>query len=615
MSDLYEVAKSEMPQDLNMEIPLEKKQWAYINDINNGVYQNSTQTLVQFDLSSIYNSSDMIGVNEMFIALPMIYTGVWASNANQAVAPVAGNEFLITPKSGYYNLIQSVEVQVNGKSVIQNTPNINFHTNFKMLSTMSKDDLRTLGKTLGIHPDNILSYLFNGSGVGTINAFPIGGNGLCNNSIFPVNNAGVSSSVTIGAQNAVVALTAVPNDDQQSSCSAYASQGSVYNNALQYRSQRIAQNAIASANGFIGNNNQALFSKTNLNNEFRPYYDVVNANYMTWYDVAIIKLGHVIDFFNQCPLTKAFSALLRIYVNTGQLSIGVTKTQADNATASSGGYLFSASNSTFNNTCPIMINQLPVAQIPAINKGSLNVSCTIARANCSSAMGQGVAPLSNASHMMNACRCYYSMSTMKPSLALKYISENRAKKVIYNNVLSNVFTNIGAGQTYSALVQSGVRNIKGVLLIPFISQTTHGQNTAVPTLTTFAPYQSPFDSAPVTTPMSLTSLNVQVGGKNVIENGFYNYTYEDYLEQVNQYNNINGQDLGLSCGLLSQYMWEQGYRFYYINCSRANIADMNTPRNVTLTFLNNSQQSIDLWVFTEHLEECLLDVESGIISQ
>jgi hypothetical protein len=156
---------------------------------------------------------------------------------------------------------------------------------------------------------------------------------------------------------------------------------------------------------------------------------------------------------------------------------------------------------------------------------------------------------------------------------------------------------ISAGSTYNQLVQSGVRNIRGILIIPFISQSTHGVlNTGGNAFTTpiipFAPYASPFDSAPNTTPMSLTQLNVSIGGVNELMN-FYNYTYENFVQQVNLYDKINLTDMGLSCGLISQYMWEHGMRFYYVDCSRATMADMNSPRNVNITFQNNSQQVIN----------------------
>ena len=588
MSDEYELAKSELPQDLDDSTPYENKQWNYIQDINSGVYTNNQQSLVQFDLSSIYNSGKFIDVSQMYLTIPIVYTAAWGQAAAAgAVVPVAGNEFLITPKNGSWNLIHSLEVTVDGKNVIQQTPNINVHTNFKMMSQMSKDDLKTMGATLGCYPDDVQAYLYNtvGSATGAI-----GGNGLSNNMIFPILAAG-----TVGAANGneqAPGLAAV-------GIAAYDTQGYVYNSALQKRSQRIANNMSAPANGM-----SALIGTGNMGAEFQPYYTVLNTDYMTWYDIAVIRLCDVCDFFAKAPLTKNFNGLLRIYFNTGAMNIGVA--------VATGNMYMSGANSSFSNTCPFTINQMPILQIPALT-ANLQVSCTIAKSSVSTAMNGIALSASGGASPMNACRCYFPMVTLKPSVALKYISENRAKKIIYTNVLASIYTAIASGANYNQLVQSGVRNIKGVLIVPFIASSVHGSLTNLAGLTTFAPYSSPFDTAPNTTPCSLTNLQVSVGQVNQLMN-YYNYTFEEFYQQLNLYEKINSSDLGLSNGQIGQAMFEHGYRYYYVDCSRGTNADSNTPRNVNISFTNNTLKAMDILVFVEYYCEAVLDCETGRVS-
>jgi hypothetical protein len=83
-------------------------------------------------------------------------------------------------------LIQSLEVTVNGKTVIQQQPNVNFHTNLKMLSRMSKDDFEHhLDSFQESHP-MFASYLINGTSIAqSATVGPVFGNGLTNNAIFP----------------------------------------------------------------------------------------------------------------------------------------------------------------------------------------------------------------------------------------------------------------------------------------------------------------------------------------------------------------------------------------------------------------------------------------------
>ena len=61
-------------------------------------------------------------------------------------------------------------------------------------------------------------------------------------------------------------------------------------------------------------------------------------------------------------------------------------------------------------------------------------------------------------------------------------------------------------------------------------------------------------------------------------------------------------------------MWEQGYRYYWFDCSRYTNATAKDPRNVSVSFLNNSLQTIDCAVFVEYLSECIIDVETGRIA-
>lgn len=77
---------------------------------------------------------------------------------------------------------------------------------------------------------------------------------------------------------------------------------------------------------------------------------------------------------------------------------------------------------------------------------------------------------------------------------------------------------------------------------------------------------------------------------------------------------INSSVLGLSCGLISQYMWEHGMRFYYFDLSRSTNADLSTSRNLNISFNNNNQVAIDIWCFCESYSECIMDVETGMLS-
>ena len=103
-----------------------------------------------------------------------------------------------------------------------------------------------------------------------------------------------------------------------------------------------------------------------------------------------------------------------------------------------------------------------------------------------------------------------------------------------------------------------------------------------------------------------------VGGVNQLYN--LNFNFENFIEQEALYEKINQSDLGLSCGLISQLFWENSYRVYYVDLTRGNNADQATPRNVNISFTNNSLQTIDCLVFTEYFQEKIVDVEIGSVN-
>ena len=84
--------------------------------------------------------------------------------------------------------------------------------------------------------------------------------------------------------------------------------------------------------------------------------------------------------------------------------------------------------------------------------------------------------------------------------------------------------------------------------------------------------KSPFDTCPATSaPISLTNLQVSVGGVNQLQSTL-NYTFENFIEQINLAEALTSSDMGISCGLFNQAYWEM-FRHYYVNIERSAITD------------------------------------------
>jgi hypothetical protein len=116
----------------------------------------------------------MLDPSTSFLAIPITYVSAY-STGSALVAPVAGSYASTALKNGYFQLVHGVDLSINGRQVESFTPNINAYVSFKMLSSMSQDDLATYGSTLGMgqYIDDYESMIFNGSGISqAIGTFP-----------------------------------------------------------------------------------------------------------------------------------------------------------------------------------------------------------------------------------------------------------------------------------------------------------------------------------------------------------------------------------------------------------------------------------------------------------
>jgi len=600
-TDNFAFAKSEEVQGVSRYSPYQKKVWNNLNDINSGVYTNTTQSLVQFDLSSIYNSGSFTDSADLFITLPIIMVAEGYTDLAAAVAPTTSANTLLSLKNGYHHLVHQIEIQAGGKIVADSQPFTNVARNFKILSQMTANELRNLAPSLGMS-DVIDSS--DAAAFFTVAAGSQAGIGLVNNT--PYNATGVS----VGSQSLPVA---VQNDG-------------VANAGLAKRIARVTSTAATAAAATskniygaaqtTGANPPFIATAQTLINEFRPFYQVSGTKMVT-YDVAILPLRYLTDVMDKLGLVRKLDLQIRMYVNTGSLVVPVTNSGATL------GLGFPTTN-TFTNTCPMTINYVPSATAAACNVAAtmtqLACGLYLARVPTTSlAITGGTANLSGpSSHPMPSCRAYYSQIKLDPSVAQKYITENSAKEIVFENFIFNQYNGIGAGSSFSQLVQSGIKNPLGILIVPFISsgqnRLSNGAASGGSTTLGFSQYQSPYDTAPASNaPLSLTNLSVSLGGTSVLDSSSLYYTFESWLEQVSIAETIV-PEMGLAQGILSQKDWESLYRLYYVSLARGTEADKATMRNLSISFTNNSAVAIDILVFTFYLNRGVVNVETGMIS-
>lgn len=613
--DNYEFAKSLEAQGANLETPYSNLQFQFINDLNNGIYTNGGLTLVQFDLSSIYNSNSMIDMNRAYLAIPIqIPTVLTAAGVpgtlltlNTSTAQNSAWSY-VGLKNSYTTLVHAVELQLGGQTVEQYSPYCSNYTYFKLASAMSQDDLNSIGSTLGWGRalDNPESLKYN-----SYNAVPLtagvfsastgglyGGNGIVNNFPFSTGNANYGDQTASGIQNSAT----------------------VYNNSYYYRLNKIidtTQSVLGS--GTVGG---AIFgangieTNTQIVSECKGSFTFSNTNTVGLVnDIAIIRLGDILDSMKNLPLTKRFAGQLRLYLNTGMIS---------STAMGAAGYTqaTSASYTSFTNTCPLMISALPFAAYTASAQGAqLTTALSVGRWP-GGTIG-GVTIPATASGLLPSCRLYFPQVALKPEKLRFYLDAGLNRKCCYTSYYFNQFSAIASGNNFSGTVQSQVKRPRGLLILPFLSQSTgtgqtgsgNGTNLTLTGITPFADQLSPYSCAPCQTgPISLTNIQVSVGGCNFFQNAIQ-YTWSQYQENTMMYEKLNGVDLGMKSGLFSQYNFDNAYRCYYFDLSRGTLADELTDRTISCSFTNNSNVTIDAYTFTEYFNEFEINIENGIVKR
>ena len=522
---------------------------------------------------------------------------------------------LLSLKGSFQSLVHQCELSIGGRVVSDLQPFTNIYSGFRLASQMNAgSDLRASAPSLGISDvglDNQNSVMFNSS-VNTVDLIGISGCGLTNNRPFVSTSIGATQvQAVLGNQNQFVG-----ND-------------SIGRRLARYADTTGGVNSVYGTSGGQGSATLTIMNATQLATEMKPTVQLVNganvptanSNYIVYTDTIVLPLRYLMDVVNKLPIMKKTDILLRMYLNSGSLLVPVVSAGTVNATQ-----YFAPLSSTFVNTCPFTVNYLD-SGVPSAAKG---IACGLFIARPATTSLSSVQPVGTTvaavtvpinlgncptTHPMTACRTYFNQISLTPEKEEAYLLANSAKQVVYERFIYNQYNNITTGSNYSQLIASGVKNPLACIIIPFISPSNTGKS-GTGTANFPAQYSSPFDPCGGISfaPISLTNLQVSLGMKNQLQNSLY-FTFENYLEQVCQYESISGNKMDiLNTGIISQSWWEQN-RVYFVNLSRGTPADRATPRNILVSFTNNTNITIDCMIYIVYADKIVVNVRTGLVSQ
>jgi hypothetical protein len=564
-----------------------KKDWVNILDNMNGNY-SSNQSVI--DTSSISNSNKYASYREAYLLMPLLLTVASTTpDSNTAFPPAAAGtsaDYSIGLKNWFGSMIHSMTLDLQGSTIIQQTAFSNMWNSFKLMTSLSWEDVKTIGSTIGFYPDDALSWSYS-----TVDGTH--GRGVCNTTNFTPAGAGALQTVVSAAFNSYKSRAGNEGFLKRQQFINYDVDGDVDagEGALTYANLLTAQGSINVWKSYVSR------KRTGVNGGDCGLYQVSIS--------AIIYLRHLHSFFNYMPLLKGI--YMRLTLNLNNSSVAFTCTGL--ATTA---YALNAVSNSVGGVVPIML-----ASKDTSNGGAVAFGATTFRANVSVGavcLDTQITSLTNGNVQGTLARSIYlyvPLYSFNPVFESAYLS-SPVKTIKYEDLYQYQITNIAAGAQINSLVSNGISDVRSVLCLPYFSASTN----AVLTGGGFLPaYQSPFDPAgcgPTSPLCFLNNFNVVVSGQNAIYNSIRYTGWELFSQQVLGANSVNGGLIdGLTSSLIGQQDWEMEYCYHYVDVSRMLDVERAVPKSISITGQNQSAQTIDLMVFVSYGQTVAIDALSG----
>jgi len=541
------------------------KEVLYIQDINAGVYNGQ----IIFDTSSLSNSGRWLAWDEATLQIPFVvsFTSTAGNIAADAVSRRAA--FINGLKNGYYQIIDSIQVDYNNTNVCQQTNNINQFVNFKLLTTMSASDVDKWGPTIGFRPDTP-AYVLNAA------ASP-NGNGLTNNrdTFLPVaatqfNEPYVSNTGFLNRKRETTAFSG-----NASGAGAVLSYGGIaFANASSTGKNFYTASPAAGGVGAV-------------------YYSVV---------LCTIRLSDLCDFFTKIPLIRGGFFRLTIVYNSCAHLITLGAGPPINMSVGAGGTTIRSGR-----TCPYIFSSAT-----ADNSASAMVA-TAQGLGANISIDSGVVrttQINNPGGPFSSCRLYVPAYELDPVKEAQLLQIKPIRNVEYFDIYQYQFGSVAAGDTMNTLITNGIAGMLFLVVIPTYSYSDASIIAAggIPSAAL-----SPFDTYPGTGhPLAaITNFNVQVGGRNLFQQNFQ-YNFEFFMNEMSRINAINGGvEMGLTSGLITQSLWDNGYRFYVCDLTRRPSIEDGVAKSVQILGQNATPYAMNFTCFIAYNKKVNIDMAEG----
>jgi hypothetical protein len=577
--------------------PFTSKLWHEINDSNSGGAYTNPQLV--FETSYANNSGYFLNFPEAYLSFPMIgclsgKSETPAAGANPAVpggtAINCGQSFLDyvmgLKNCAAANIIHSITIEHENKVKFTCASYANQYMNFLLNTTMSDEDVKLYGPTIGYAKDNSDSW-------GYANAANQNGQGLYNN----LNNKMYESDFI---------------------------NGSTMNDGFLKRQNHFMRTVYDPANVNTTRDKFLTGDETKRKDDaVNCIVDEANKKYF-FYD-CIVPLKHLCpSLFGYDGLGMIRGANIRITVtlnamvdfNFSKLSSGginplyFHESTFRNQSASetnmwmvAAGTQEMAKSTALNDPTahanPVLIDN-GSSLLPLNTGGATDAAGNL---NCYSFSAR-LCKLDTKTHGKARCTLNIPSYTIQPSMIESFLKQ-RQKEITVLNIWYKMFTSSGPIQ--ETISNSIVRPKRLIMIAQVAKPTDNGEISVL---------KSPFfTSCGHTCPFSIINFQITVGTRQVYQNTAHSYTYENFVNELNGAQGLNGgQTPGLSSGQINFKDFNGLYHYLVVDLSRKEIS--NEKQAVTIEVKGQLQSAVamNFHCYLEYAETYYVDISNGAMS-
>jgi hypothetical protein len=408
VSDHIQIMKSQEKQYNSV---FDKREWLYINDTNT-TYNQGTSII---ETTSLSNNSKFLDYNSGYLSVPILITLTSSTATDTALKST--NTGAVGFKQSFLSMINSITVDLNGQSMVQQNQLIDIYNHFRLLTSESWTS-QNRWSTIGFYPD-----VANVAGYDTANSI-----------------------------NAPAATTANNSAD---------------NLGFTERAKYILDsegNTLAATTSVLSN----LIDKTELAKLYTSHISKIQVGTdalspVIQYSVkATIMLKDIHPLFEVIPISKSLNFKIQIFWNN---SIATATHDATSWTAQSSQYR------AYNGTLPLILNNITSGFTSAV-AGTVRASVYVGDTchdSTQTTLGAG------GGEVGKQVELWVPAYQMLPDIELNY-SENHMRDISYYDYYQFTLRSVAKSSSFNHLVSNGISNLKAVLIVPLLNALNNNEN-------------------------------------------------------------------------------------------------------------------------------------------